>query len=492
MEVIFSVSGITEQLRKTLEERFPFVWVRGEVTNYSRAASGHIYFSLKDSHSQLPCVWFANSWKKMEKGRLFDPLTGEVHQTPKPGPAEYMRNGLDLLCAGTIGVYANRGSYQLVVEVAEPAGVGLLAQEFEERKRRLAAMGIFDQERKKTLPANPERIALITSPHGAAIHDFLELARERGISSRIRLYPVPVQGDGAADKICAALALANSQEWAQVAVLIRGGGSLEDLWAFNDERLALAISESDLPVLTGVGHEIDTSIADLAADVRAATPSHAAQILWPARREISQRLDELELALNSAINTILDHAESETRRVSHSLSLLSPARILGERERRNADLRSRMDRNMRAWLEGKSQRLHGLYRAIPASLMIDRLSMATGNLDRLVKDATAAASLKISSWEQKAGSLTQKMEHNAGIMILRQSGKLDALETRLRTGDPLGPLKRGYALLSGESGAIKSISTCRVGEKIRARLLDGVLRMTINETEKRELPDARK
>ncbi len=177
---ILTVRALTEQLRRSLEGRFPFVWVRGEVSNLSRPGSGHIYFSLKDQDAQLQCVWFRGRQRQAEQGQSFDPLTGEVFDSPRPSPLELLRNGLDMLCAGRITVYAPRGQYQLLVELVQPAGQGLLAQAFEERKRKLAEAGYFAQERKRLPPWNPQRVALITSLSGAAIHDFLELARDRG------------------------------------------------------------------------------------------------------------------------------------------------------------------------------------------------------------------------------------------------------------------------------------------------------------------------
>lgn len=189
---ILTVRALTEQLRRSLEGRFPFVWVRGEVSNLSRPGSGHIYFSLKDQDAQLQCVWFRGQQRQAEQGQAFDPLTGEVFDTPRPSPLELLRNGLDLLCAGRISVYAPRGQYQLLVELVQPTGQGLLAQAFEERKRKLAEAGYFTQERKRPLPWNPQRVALITSPSGAAIHDFLELAQNRGCGAEIRLFPASV------------------------------------------------------------------------------------------------------------------------------------------------------------------------------------------------------------------------------------------------------------------------------------------------------------
>ncbi len=354
---IFSVREFTEQMRKRLESAFPFVWVRGELSNLSRPASGHIYFSLKDEQAQLQCVWFRGQ-QHGAAGESFDPLTGEIFQGPQP--AEILRNGLEILCAGRITVYAQRGQYQLQVEFVQPSGLGLLAQTFEERKRKLAQLGYFDAERKRPIPKNPRRIALLTSPGGAALHDFLRLASQRGIGAQIRIFPVSVQGQGAAETICTKIREANAQAWADLLVLIRGGGSLEDLWAFNEECLARAILESRLPVLTGIGHEVDLSLADLTADLRAATPSHAAQLLWPLRTELWQRLDDLDQAFERNAKRFLAALFEKLELSEHSLRLLSPLRQVERCAERLEQLGARLRSAVGQW---RDKKLHLLEKA---------------------------------------------------------------------------------------------------------------------------------
>ena len=274
MDNILSVRELTERLRQVVEQRFPYAWVRGEVTNLSRPSSGHVYFSLKEGDALLGCVWFAGRQKTHER---FDPLTGEVWEGgPKPSLAHSLENGQEIVCAGRLSVYGPRGAYQMLVDLAQETGRGRWYLAFEELKRSLAAQGFFDQSRKRPIPDSPRRVALITAPTGAAVRDFIRIAADRGLGAGIRIYPTPVQGDDAPPRIVAALEEANRQGWAEVAVLIRGGGSIQDLWAFNDERVARAVFASRLPVLTGVGHEIDHSIADFVADKAAATPSHTA------------------------------------------------------------------------------------------------------------------------------------------------------------------------------------------------------------------------
>ncbi len=471
MNNILTVSALTEQLRRNLEGRFPFVWVRGEVTNLSRPVSGHIYFTLKDARAQLQCVWFAG---RQGGGGKFDPLTGEVYASPRPDPTALIRNGIELLCAGPLGIYAPRGQYQLLVEFVEAGGAGALAQAFEERKARLAALGYFAQERKRPLPANARRIALITSDRGAAIHDFLELAASRGLPASIRVFPVPVQGCEAPAAIAGALTLANSQGWAQVAVIVRGGGSLEDLWAFNDENLAETIFNSRIPVLAGIGHEIDFTLADLTADVRAATPSHAAQLLWPLRRELMQAVDDLDIRLARAMKNIIGLASERLAQKSSSLALLSPCGRLRRLKEKNEELSSRLHKNVSVWLRQKLEILdrgnEALLRAPGFARMLamheQKLAWLEQILPQTVKRILSAAESGVSALAERAW-----------MLLLQQLGtrqaRLDILTQKLEAVDPAAPLRRGYALLYGKDGLLRSVDGIERGQTIEAQLVDG-------------------
>ena len=248
---ILTVRQLTAQIKDAVENGFPYVWVRGEVTNVSRPSSGHIYFSLKDENALLQAVWFKGSQKERE---TFDPLTGEVFEDgPRLSLAGTLRNGQQVICAGRLTVYAPRGGYQLVVELAQDSGEGQLHLALEALKRKLAEKGYFSLERKRPIPEHPPRVAVITAPSGAAIRDFLRLSGERGTGCEIRIHPVPVQGDDAPPLLAEAIGQANAEAWADLIVLIRGGGSLQDLWAFNDERVARAIADSHIPVISAVG-----------------------------------------------------------------------------------------------------------------------------------------------------------------------------------------------------------------------------------------------
>ncbi|MDR2695608.1 MAG: exodeoxyribonuclease VII large subunit [Deltaproteobacteria bacterium] len=454
MGTILTVRELTRQIRAGLETRFPFVWVRGEVSNLSRPTSGHVYFSLKDSEALLNCVWFKTDQRGSEG---FDPLTGEVFpEGPRPSLARALRDGERILCAGRITVYAPRGGYQLVVELAQPDGVGELALAFEARKRKLAAQGYFAPERKRKLPPHPVNVAVITAPGGAAVRDFLRIAEERGYGAHIRVYPVPVQGDAAAPAVAAALARVNAEGWAQVAVLIRGGGSLEDLWAFNEEIVADAVFASALPVLAGIGHEVDVSMADMTADVRAATPSHAAQILWPLRSDLTQRVDDLEIALQRAHVRRFETAAMRLQALRQALGWLSPARVLDRKCEAAARAHVGMRRAMLRLVAGRGAQL---------DLLASRLRNTdmAGRRERLLEHSGL------------------RLRAQAGLMLHAPERALEQCIASLRALDPHAPLERGYALAyDGRGRLLRSVHDARKGDALRLRLRDGAVDATVS------------
>lgn len=426
-DAILTVGQLTRAVKGRLEGDFPFVWVRGQVSNCSRPSSGHLYFSLKDDEALLGAVWFKGNQKNSE---AFDPLTGEVFEGgPKPSLALTLENGQEIICAGKLTVYPPRGAYQLVVEIAQDAGLGKLQMEFERIKADLLAKGYFDAARKRPLPPNPRKVAVITAPTGAAIRDFLRIAESRGLGGEIRIYPALVQGNEAPGRITEAFARIAADAWADVAVLIRGGGSLEDLWAFNTEAVADAIFASSVPVLAGIGHEVDVSIADLVADARAATPTHAAQLLWAERRELVQLVDERELSLYSAWERALSSREETVAALRKALQWLSPAKTLGRWEERLENCRERMARAVSSAFERRETRLETLFSRLPAAFAVRRVSLEHG-LDRLV--------------------------------------------LRLEGLDPMRPLERGYALARTEKGSFaRSVNDVAAGDGLELILRDG-------------------
>ncbi|MDL2313746.1 exodeoxyribonuclease VII large subunit [Desulfovibrio sp. OttesenSCG-928-C14] len=446
MNAIRTVSELTRQLKGSLEAAFPFVWVRGQISNLSRPSSGHIYFSLKDDEASVAAVWFKRSQSACES---FDPLTGEVFADgPRQSPAAGLENGQEVICAGPLTVYPARGVYQILVEIVQDAGKGRLQLEFELMKAELARLGYFDPLRKRPLPLNPRRVALVTSPSGAALHDFIRVAQGRGLGAELRLYPAPVQGEAAPERLAAALARANSDNWAEVIVLIRGGGSLEDLWAFNTRPVTDAVYASALPVLCGVGHEVDVSLADLVADLRAATPSHAAQLLWSERREFVQAVDDLDLRLGAAARYRLEGAARALSVLEKNLRLLSPART------------------MRQKLE-KGELAVKLFQA--------RLQAAQA---RILERESA----RISGNELLLARLPARLEAALRQKLEKASSSLDKLALRLEGLDPELPLRRGYALVRDASGrVVRSKKNVQPGDALDLYLVDGRLPVVVSD-----------
>lgn len=472
MSVILTVRQLTAQIRQAVESGFPYVWVQGEATNVSRPASGHIYFSLKDENAQLQAVWFKGNQREQE---TFDPLTGEVFENgPRRSLAGTLRNGQQVICAGRLTVYAPRGGYQLVVDLVQESGEGQLHLALEALRRKLDAKGYFRLERKRPLPEHPQRVAVITAPRGAAIRDFLRLSGERGTGSCIRIHPVPVQGDEAPQKIVEAIAAENRENWAQVLVLIRGGGSLQDLWAFNDEHVADAIYASSIPVLAGIGHEVDTSIADMVADLRAATPSHAAQLLWPERQWYMQLVDDLENRCMTAANQQLGKCDQQLTGLLRALRWLSPQRGLARMEERFENL------------------LHRL--AVAQERRFSREDATLSRLDAAVRRHIAGNRLEV----QLAGleALRLRLEQNQTFLTEQKGQELIRSENRLQTGftrhldalahdleraglklaalNPDAPLQRGYACaLTADGHFIRSIREIEPGMQLLVQIRDG-------------------
>lgn len=469
MDAILSVRQVTERLRQAVESRFPYVWVQGEVTNLSRPSSGHVYFSLKEDDCLLNCVWF----KRQQKDETFDPLTGEVWEDgPRPSLARVMENGQTLICAGRLTVYGARGQYQMVVELAQTAGLGLWHQEFEALKRKLAAEGLFDQARKRPLPREPRRVAVITAPNGAAIRDFIRISSTRGLGAEIRVYPTPVQGEDAPPRIVDALKRAGDDAWAEVIALIRGGGSVQDLWAFNDERVARAVYRCPIPVLTGIGHEIDHSITDFTADYAAATPSHAAQILWQERSVLEQRIDGLEIALRNASLRRLDTLALRLEHVSRALVLLSPlARLRHQRETLNA-----LTGRLRAALE---RRIERDFRAVErlSDAMCEknaRLESRSAELERLALRLAGAGEARLRRANADVERAQAALPPLGRLVGLAQESALTRLELRLQALDPFEPLRRGYAMACDERGDIlRSVAQTSPGRSVSVLLADG-------------------
>jgi exodeoxyribonuclease VII large subunit len=342
---VYSVSRLNREVRSLLESGIGQLWVEGELSNLSRPTSGHWYFSLKDLDAQVRCAMFRTRNSRI----AFAPREGQL-----------------VLARGRVSLYEPRGDYQLLVEQLEDAGLGALQRAYEELRARLAAEGLFAPERKRALPAAPRRIGVITSPSGAAIRDILHILARRFPAAAVIVYGVPVQGAAAAPAIVAALELANTRAECDVLILARGGGSLEDLWAFNDERVARAIHRAQLPVVTGIGHEIDFTIADFVADVRAPTPSGAAELVVPDVRGWLQRLAQLQARFAAAARRTLQGERARLTALQLRLQSSHPGARLRSLSQRLDELETRMQFALQTQLSARAARVQSLARALQA------------------------------------------------------------------------------------------------------------------------------
>lgn len=315
---IYTVSELTKYIRVIVEDSFPGIWVEGEISNFILHSSGHMYFSLRDSGSTLRCAFFKHANKKLK----FKP-----------------KDGMKVICRGSISVYEARGDYQLIVEEVEPKGIGALQLQFQQLKEKLQKEGLFDERYKVPLPFLPTRIGVVTSPTGAAIQDILNIARRRFANIEIIINPVKVQGAGARDEIEAAIKQFNELNNIDVMIVGRGGGSLEDLWPFNEEVVARAIFGSKIPVISAVGHEIDYTISDFVADFRAPTPSAAAELVIPRKEDLVNLIKTALERLNNAISGNLDELQDKLNNLKESYILRQPLNYIIQRQQRIDDLR---------------------------------------------------------------------------------------------------------------------------------------------------------
>jgi exodeoxyribonuclease VII large subunit len=440
--VILSVSALNRRGKKLLEEAFPSVWVTGEISNLATPASGHWYFTLKDDNAQVRCAVFRN----VNFRARFKP-----------------RNGDQVVIRGKLSLYENRGEYQLIGQHLEAAGDGALQRAFEELKARLAAEGLFDQDRKKEIPAHPRHIAVITSPGGAAIHDILTVFRRRHASTQITVIPSLVQGKDAAQQLCAAVELANRQAKTleppiDTLLISRGGGSLEDLWSFNDEQLARAIVASDLPVVSAVGHETDFTISDLAADLRAPTPSAAAELLSPDSGELLLQLDRLRKRLARAIRQQVQLLSQQAQWLAKQLR--HPGSRLQEQSQRLDELDLRLQR--------ASNQLIGNARA---------------NWQFRHSRLLAATPKQLANQLQQRNFNLQQRLYRAIIQCLDNAGStLQARSELLHSVSPLNTLQRGYAVVSTASGEmVRSSKQVGTGQEVTARLAEGRLKCRVEK-----------
>src|SRR5499427_8331551 len=334
---VLTVSELTARIRDLLARNFTDIFVQGEISNCREAQSGHIYFTLKDDRAQIKCVFF----KQEQRGVKFRP-----------------EDGLQFTVRGTISVYEQRGEYQIYVEKIEPVGLGALQLAFDQLKKRLEAEGLFAAERKKPLPLLPSRIGLITSPRGAAVRDVVRILLRRFPNVHLTVFPVRVQGEGAAQEVVKALKFFSAKKFVDVLMLVRGGGSLEDLWAFNEEIVARAIFDSQIPVISGIGHETDFTIADFVADVRASTPSAAAELVVQTRREFDKHVFDLRARLEGSLRYRLLELSRRVHALGGRRGFRRPLDLLRQQRQRADELTSRLATGLRRRLDSSRKRLN--------------------------------------------------------------------------------------------------------------------------------------
>jgi len=439
-KTILTVSRLTALLRGVLEENFEQLWVGGEVSNLSYPSSGHCYFTLKDAGAQLRCVMFKSAVKNL-KFRLTD--------------------GMALIVRGRISVYDQRGEYQLICEYLEPAGVGALQTAFVQLKEKLALEGLFAEAHKSAIPRFPRKIGVITSPTGAAIHDILNVLKRRFASLAVLLYPVRVQGEGAAVEIARAVDEMNRLGDVDILIVGRGGGSLEDLWAFNEEAVARAVYRSKIPVISAVGHETDWTICDFVADLRAPTPSAAAELVIASSEELRSQVDGLSHRLRKTIENILvsyDRRLEGLRRALHD-----PRMMVGHLAQRLDDLTGRLDMGLHVAVSRRRDRFERLRDAL-------RHNDPKGMIDLLLQ---RVALLLVRS----EGLLAHRLEE------IRQGFGDNA--ARLEVLSPLKTLARGYAIASHacDGTTVTDAGSLAPGEQLLLRLHRGAARCLVESLE---------
>jgi exodeoxyribonuclease VII large subunit len=436
---VYTVSQLTAAIKDQLEVRFGGLWVEGEVSNLRVHSSGHVYFTLKDEGAQIRAVLFKSRVRRLR----FAP-----------------EDGLHVLAFANLDLYAVRGEYQLVCEVLEPRGLGALQLAFEQLKARLQAEGLFDAGRKRPLPALPRRVGLVTSPTGAAVRDFLRVITRRYADVHVLVYPVRVQGDTAAGEIARALYDLNRLGGLDVLVLARGGGSLEDLWAFNEEAVARAIAASKLPVISAVGHETDVTIADFVADLRAPTPSAAAELVVREKAQLVQHLASLRDRLHGVMRQRLRRLRERLDDVGRRRVLTDPARPLRDWHRRLDDLAARLQRGLGRRRRETRDRLGRAARALRPQLLRATLRHDARHLDQL----------------------RGRLERAARGEVTRRRRAMEAVAGRLDSLSPLACLARGYSICTLPSGeVVVRTSQVAAGAMVSVRLREGRLGCRVEE-----------
>lgn len=437
---IYQVSELNQKARMLLESEFLNVWITGEVSNLVRATSGHWYLTLKDKKAQI-------------KGAMFRGNNRQVRA--------HIENGSQVLVRGRLSLYEPRGDYQLIIEYLEPAGAGLLKQQFEQLKQKLLQLGMFDQSSKQPIPEAPKRIGLVTSPTGAAVHDILTVLKRRSPQTEVILYPTMVQGEQAADNIMWAIETANLRQEVDVLIVGRGGGSLEDLWCFNDEGLAHTIFNSALPIISAVGHEVDVSIADFVADLRAPTPSAAAEIVSTDNSELRDRVNNLNNRLIRGYAQQHQANKNKHINLKRTLSLLHPSYQLQLAQQKNDELQLALHRTVSNQLTQNRQRL---------ALAQERL-------------LSLSPKANLTFAKQRLVHAQNQLPRLIGNLVKNKQNQSINLAEKLNIVSPLATLQRGYSIATSGEQVLTESTQVNVGAPIKVRLASGQVSATVTGTE---------
>jgi exodeoxyribonuclease VII large subunit len=486
---VWKVSELTERIGELLESAFPDAWIEGEVSNCRVAQSGHIYFTLKDARSQIRCVCFRDQLRGL-----------------KCRPED----GLHITVRGSLGVYEPRGEYQIYVSHIEPVGLGALQLAFEQLKKRLEQEGLFDDARKRPLPMLPRCIGVVSSPKGAAIRDILRVLKRRFANVHVQLYPVKVQGEGAAGEIAAALRYFNRVKFADVLIVARGGGSLEDLWAFNEEIVARAIATSVIPVITGVGHEADFTIADFVSDVRAPTPSAAAEIVLRSRQEFERHIADHERRLVQQIRYLLSERQHRVRDLEAYRGFRQLEVLVRRRRQQVDELSSALAAVLRMRLATARQGVTTAGTQISSfdlrgrvGVLRRRIEQQRGALraalERVVTQKRRGFStvhVRFSALDLRArvGKLRRAFEQSSDEMwrrldrfLVSRRRRMEAAALQLKERSPFQLLERGYAIAYDASGKVlRSPDQVAIGDDITVRLARGQLDASVRRKRKEE------
>ena len=430
-EHIYSISELNDEVASTLTEAFGVIWVEGEISNLMRSAAGHVYFSLKDESASVRCAMF-----RMQNQSLDFEL----------------RDGMQILARAKVGLYKQRGEFQLIVEYAEESGEGLLRQRFELLKQTLQKEGLFDELHKKPLPKMPKTIGLVTSPKGAAVQDIIKTIKRRYSIVRVIVYPTLVQGNEATKKIASAIDIANQRDECDVIIIARGGGSLEDLWCFNEELVARSIFHSKIPIISGIGHETDFTITDLVADLRAATPTAAAEIALPTTSEIIDRLNRYIFDITQLIDYKVNHFRHQLKSASLRMQASHP--------------QSKLQFNMQ-----KLDLINEKMQKLPMMQVSDLKNIFKISFSKLL-----ASNPKINIEAERQNLKKKNMALSNAMIVLIESKRnhFSVMTAQLEGASPLQSLSRGYALVTNEDGRnIKSIKKIKTGASVKTKLSDG-------------------